>query len=69
MKKLILLISLLALMSCDNMHTTTTENIRGDIVVGNSWGSGAVTEILLEDGTRCAVLIGGYKGGISCDWD
>jgi len=27
-----------------------------------------VKEYYLADGTRCAVLIGFKKGGISCDW-
>lgn len=29
---------------------------------------GTIKEVYLEDGTRCAVLIGDRKGGISCDW-
>lgn len=27
-----------------------------------------VVEQQLKDGTRCAVMVGDYKGGISCDW-
>jgi hypothetical protein len=27
-----------------------------------------IREVRLPDGTRCAVLIAGYAGGLSCDW-
>lgn len=30
--------------------------------------AGDVVEVKLEDGTRCAVMLGHNKGGISCDW-
>lgn len=36
--------------------------------VSNSGGSGSVQEIYLKDGTHCAILIGYYKGSISCNW-
>lgn len=30
--------------------------------------SGQVRELKLEDGTRCVLFAGYYKGGITCDW-
>lgn len=38
------------------------------MTVGNGEGSADVKIIKLDDGTRCAVLIGAYKAAISCDW-
>ena len=40
----------------------------GGIVVSNVEGSAGITEFTLKDGTRCAALIGYYKGALSCDW-
>ncbi len=39
-----------------------------EAVVSDGWGSADVRLVKLSDGTRCAVLIGSYKGGITCDW-
>lgn len=33
-----------------------------------SGGEAVVEEHVLSDGTRCAVMVGLYKGGITCDW-
>lgn len=43
---------------------------QGDIqaIVSDGNGSGDVALVHLKDGTRCAVLIGAYKGSIHCDW-
>jgi len=66
--KAVLLASLaLMLAACEGegySRTTTS----GGIVVSNGASEGEVREIALRDGTRCAVLVGGYKGGITCDW-
>ena len=32
------------------------------------WDATDVTEIVLSDGTKCAVLIGAVSGAISCNW-
>ncbi len=47
-------------------HVDTTQY--GTTTVSIPQGHGMITEIRLADGTRCAVLIGSGKGGISCDW-
>lgn len=36
--------------------------------ISDGWGDADVKLVTLKDGTRCAVLIGLYKGGIHCDW-
>jgi hypothetical protein len=36
--------------------------------IGDGNGQATVALTYLEDGTRCAVLIGYSKGAISCDW-
>jgi hypothetical protein len=40
----------------------------GETVYGSDGTSAHVSLVRLEDGTRCAVVVGMYKGGISCDW-
>ena len=40
----------------------------GETVYGSDGTSAHVSLVKLEDGTRCAVVVGMYKGGISCDW-
>ena len=40
----------------------------GSLRVTNGGFGDHVKIVVLEDGTRCAVLIGLKKGGISCDW-
>ena len=42
---------------------------KGENTVSDGWGEADVKSVTLKDGTRCAVLIGAYKGGITCDWD
>lgn len=39
-----------------------------DSDVSDGLGSASIKEYSLSDGTKCAVLIGVYKGGITCDW-
>jgi len=54
MKRMVLVLMLLALAGC------------GD--VGGAGGSADVVEHRLADGTRCVVLVGAYKGAIDCDF-
>ena len=32
-------------------------------------GNNEIYQITLEDGTVCLILLGGYRGGISCNWE
>jgi phosphopantothenate synthetase len=59
MKRLILIATIAAMTGCTSPGATD---------VSGSAGNGEVKVIALEDGTRCAVLIGSGKGAISCDW-
>jgi hypothetical protein len=52
------LVVLLAVAGCDNGEVTSSSGFYG----------GDVVETTLKDGTRCAVFVGSYKGGVSCDW-
>ena len=36
--------------------------------ISDGMGSAAIREITLPSGTRCAALIGYYKGALTCDW-
>lgn len=58
------LISLVSLLSvaCVNKQGDTQAS------VSDGYGSGDVVLVHLKDGTRCAALIGYYKGAIHCDW-
>jgi len=63
MKRVALLISL-ALFGCGGAPEKTANGT----LVSSSGGTAEVQEITLSDGTRCAVMVGVYKAGISCDW-
>jgi len=67
MNKLIavLLLGSVAVTGCADKNSVSGQNsvtVRSDSYIGY------VSEIYLEDGTRCAVMMGYYKGGLSCDW-
>ena len=49
----------IALSACEK---TTTQS------VSSMSGAAGVQLITLEDGTKCAVIVGYQKGGISCGW-
>lgn len=51
-----------------NSTTSKTAGNDGDISISNGDGTATATEIHLKDGTPCAVLVGAYKGAISCGW-
>lgn len=38
------------------------------IRISDGRNDGTVQEIVLKDGTKCAVMVGYNKGAISCDW-
>jgi hypothetical protein len=40
----------------------------GSVSIESMGGSGTVDLVTMRDGTKCAVLIGYYKGAIHCDW-
>lgn len=44
------------------------EQVESGVVLSARGNGGVVQLATLEDGTRCAVLIGSNKGGIDCDW-
>lgn len=45
-----------------------TEATKDGNLISNGAGEATVTDHTLSDGTKCAVLIGYYKGAISCGW-
>lgn len=56
----------LILVGCNNQ----SENLPDGIIEASTpMYDGEVTEVTLKDGTRCAVLLGYNRGGISCDWE
>ncbi len=62
MRKLLAMAAAVLLAAC----TRTVEPMPdGTIGIGNTT---TVHSITLSDGTRCAVLVGTYRGGISCNW-
>ena len=50
--------------SAANVETTKIGKINMPAV-----GNNEIYQITLEDGTVCVVLLGGYRGGISCNWE
>lgn len=63
MKALIAVIAASLLVGC-----AARDNDPSRQSVAGAGGSGEVKEVFLSDGTRCAVVIGYYKGAITCDW-
>lgn len=69
-KKLgIFVLSMSILVGCNIKEVEVTENGE-QMRVSGAGGSGSIAIVTLPDaqGTKCAVLLGGNKGGISCDW-
>lgn len=63
----LLLATVVALTGCGQSDPRpVAENIGGEVRVPKA--SGRVTMIRLPDGTRCALLAGHSRGGLSCDW-
>lgn len=62
MRKLTVVLFAMLLTACGAEYEKESGHIAG------GGGGGNVQLVTLKDGTRCAVLIGYYKGGITCDW-
>ena len=60
MKMLIAALAIASMAGCSKGDTQAS--------VSDGWGEADVKLVTLKDGTRCAALIGAYKGGIHCDW-
>lgn len=62
--------AVLLLAGCSgNISTDTTDT--GILVTGGG-SNGSISVVAVPNGdseVTCAVLIGAYKGGISCDWE
>lgn len=67
MKNTIGLISLCILVGCDERPPT----VKGEntVNVATNGYDAAVRIIRTTDGTRCAVMVGYGRGGITCDWE
>lgn len=61
--KIIFAILLLALAGCGRTPDPSVKR------VSDGLGGADVKLVALEDGTKCAVLIGDRKGALSCDWE
>ena len=46
---------------------TKQGNTQATVSDGN--GQGDVALVILNDGTKCAVIVGYSKGGIDCNWN
>lgn len=67
---LLLFFGLYLLCGCSSgvEHTQTDTGHHGT-TVSNGYGHGTIFLVVLEDGTKCAALVGEYKGAIDCKWD
>ena len=70
MRKLMFLFGILALLAgCGSgVKDTQADTGHHGTRVSNGYGTGTIYLVVLEDGTKCAALIGEYKGAISCNW-
>ena len=61
----LILAAALAISGCGN-----DVKIEGDGWMGiqTSGGAAGIKEITMPSGRRCVVLVGYYKGALSCDW-
>lgn len=67
MKKLTALMVALALAACgENKPEKVGDN---SVDVGFGGYSAYVRMVTTTDGTRCAVMVGLERGGITCDWE
>jgi hypothetical protein len=49
--------------------SSQVDEVNNRVIVRSGMGQSAeIVEAYLADGTRCAALIGGNKGGLTCDW-
>lgn len=55
--KYLLMIPLMLLIGCEDVSTSS-----------HKVGIDSVKEVILSDGTHCAVYQGVYGGGITCNW-
>lgn len=66
MRKLLIITMLAALAGCNEKPR---EQLGNDTVyVGTGGHSAYVRMVTTTDGTRCAVMVGLKRGGITCDW-
>lgn len=66
MKKISMILMLAVLAGC---HEQQREQLGSDTVyVGTGGYSAYVRMVTTTDGTRCAVMVGLERGGITCDW-
>lgn len=63
---LVCLLVILAVLLCGYSRAPTPTEI--GIEVHAAGGTAMVQEVLLKDGTRCAVIVGSSKSGIDCEW-
>lgn len=68
MNKLIFILVSVAALVFFLVSTSPVYTSSGPIIVENHGVPTVVRMVTLEDGTKCAVLIGYRKGGIDCDW-
>jgi hypothetical protein len=58
-------VSVISISGALMMPPTPTKN---SVNVSGMDGHAEVKMITLPDGTRCAILVGPYKGAVDCDW-
>lgn len=72
MKKIHICIAFAILLSGCKIETAKAEAPNNGVLVSSDEIAGSVAGLVklvtLEDGTRCAVLIGTNKGAIDCSW-
>ena len=67
MRTIIVLVCVALLVGCESRPQPPVTTPHG-VTVPDTQGAASVHLIVLSDGTRCAALVGYYRGSISCDW-
>lgn len=66
MKKIVILLALLALCGCG--RTEVSKNPDGSTSISRGIRDTEVVELTLSDGTKCAALVGTRRGSLTCNW-
>lgn len=67
MKRYMIILVLIGLAGCKEQERTV--NGKDTVNIATDGYDAAVRMVTTTDGTRCAVMVGMSRGGISCDWD
>jgi len=67
MKGILLILAIIGIAGCHEQSPTAVG--KDTVNVATDGYDAAVRMVTTSDGTRCAVMVGVGRGGITCDWE